>query len=45
MVLQKRVSSGTMTVVVPTHPELARGTLRSVIRKAGLTPEEFRGLL
>jgi predicted RNA binding protein YcfA (HicA-like mRNA interferase family) len=26
---------------VPDHREVARGTLRSLIRAAGLTPEEF----
>jgi predicted RNA binding protein YcfA (HicA-like mRNA interferase family) len=27
--------------VVPIHPELAAGTLASIIRQAGLTPDEF----
>ena len=31
--------------VVPDHKEVAKGTLRSIIREAGLTVEEFRGLL
>jgi len=30
---------------VPQHPELAPGTLRSLIRAAGMTVEEFVGLL
>ena len=29
------------TLSVPDHREVARGTLRSLIRRAGLTPEEF----
>lgn len=29
------------TLSVPDHKEVARGTLRSLIRKAGLTLEEF----
>ncbi len=29
------------TFSVPDHREVARGTLRALIRKAGLTPEEF----
>ena len=29
------------TLSVPDHSEVARGTLRSLIRKAGLPPEEF----
>lgn len=33
------------TVIVPLHPELARGTLRSILRQAGLTVDEFAALL
>jgi predicted RNA binding protein YcfA (HicA-like mRNA interferase family) len=29
------------TLSVPDHPEVARGTLRSLISKAGITVEEF----
>jgi len=29
------------TLSVPNHPEVARGTLRSLIAKAGITIEEF----
>ena len=32
-------------LTVPDHQELAKGTLRSLIRQAGLTVEEFRSLL
>jgi predicted RNA binding protein YcfA (HicA-like mRNA interferase family) len=32
-------------LTVPDHKELARGTLRSLIREAGLTVEEFVALL
>ena len=32
-------------VVVPDHRELDRGTLRAIIRQAGLGVEEFTGLL
>jgi predicted RNA binding protein YcfA (HicA-like mRNA interferase family) len=32
-------------VVVPDHRELDRGTLRAILRQAGLTVEEFVGLL
>jgi predicted RNA binding protein YcfA (HicA-like mRNA interferase family) len=32
-------------VIVPLHRELARGTLRSILRQAELTPEEFEALL
>jgi len=30
---------------VPNHKELGKGTLRALIREAGLTVEEFAGLL
>jgi len=33
------------TLSVPDHKEIKRGTLRSLIRKAGLTVEEFNSLL
>ncbi|MBI2487997.1 MAG: type II toxin-antitoxin system HicA family toxin [Deltaproteobacteria bacterium] len=29
------------TLSVPNHPEVARGTLRSLISRAGITVEEF----
>lgn len=32
-------------VTVPDHKELKMGTLRAIIRDAGLTVEDFRGLL
>ncbi len=32
-------------VVVPDHKELDRGTLRAIIRQAGLTVDEFKKLL
>ncbi|HTM45037.1 MAG TPA: type II toxin-antitoxin system HicA family toxin, partial [Polyangiaceae bacterium] len=32
-------------VTVPEHDELDRGTLRSIIRAAGITPEELIALL
>jgi predicted RNA binding protein YcfA (HicA-like mRNA interferase family) len=32
-------------VVVPDHKELDRGTLRSILRQAGIETEEFRALL
>lgn len=33
------------TLSVPKHPEVARGTLRSLIARAGLTVEEFLGAM
>jgi predicted RNA binding protein YcfA (HicA-like mRNA interferase family) len=32
-------------VVVPDHREISTGTLRAIVRQAGLTVEEFRALL
>ena len=32
-------------VVVPDHRTLDRGTLRAILRSAGVSPEEFRALL
>lgn len=32
-------------IVVPDHKEVAKGTLRSIIRETGLTVEEFQNLL
>jgi predicted RNA binding protein YcfA (HicA-like mRNA interferase family) len=32
-------------VIVPLHRELAPGTLRSILRQAGLSAEELTGLL
>lgn len=32
-------------LVVPNHQSVAKGTLRTLIREAGLTVEEFRGAL
>jgi predicted RNA binding protein YcfA (HicA-like mRNA interferase family) len=32
------------TLSVPDHKELAKGTLRSLIRAAGMTPEDFESL-
>ena len=35
---------GLRVVIVPAHREIAVGTLRSILRQAGLTPEEFEVL-
>ena len=32
-------------LTVPNHRELAKGTLRSLLREAGVTPDQFRELL
>lgn len=40
-----KLRAGNRTVIVPLHAELARGTLRSILRQADLTNEEFSALL
>lgn len=37
----KRSRAGMRTAIVPKHREVARGTLRSILRQAGISPEEF----
>jgi predicted RNA binding protein YcfA (HicA-like mRNA interferase family) len=40
------VKEGNMaTLSVPTHKEVAKGTLRSLIRAAGMTVDEFLSLI
>ncbi len=39
--MQKRLETSTVTVPVPDHPELRRGTLRSIIRQSGLPRSLF----
>jgi predicted RNA binding protein YcfA (HicA-like mRNA interferase family) len=34
-----------MTISVPDHKELDRGTLRGILRQAGVSPEELQRLL
>jgi predicted RNA binding protein YcfA (HicA-like mRNA interferase family) len=45
VVLQKKMPGTTNTIVVPDHSELAPGTLRAIIRKSGLSVDEFTALL
>ena len=35
---------GVLTAIVPRHREVAVGTLRSILRQAAITPEEFEAL-
>ena len=37
-------NDGTRTTIVPKHREIATGTLRSILRQAGITPENFNAL-
>ena len=39
-----RTASG-RRLTIPNHRELAKGTLRAIIREAGISKDEFAGLL
>ena len=41
----RKLRRGRNTVIVPLHNELATGTLASILRAAGLTPDRLRELL
>ena len=41
IVMQRRTSDGTITVLVPAHREIRRGTLSSIIRQSRLPRQEF----
>jgi predicted RNA binding protein YcfA (HicA-like mRNA interferase family) len=41
IVMQKREPNSTVTVPVPDHKELRRGTLRSIIRQSGVPRSLF----
>lgn len=41
VVLKKQTPQGDVGCVVPLHRELAIGTLRGILRQAGVTPDEF----
>jgi predicted RNA binding protein YcfA (HicA-like mRNA interferase family) len=40
----REVANEVRTAIVPRHREVAAGTLRSILRQAGITPEEFEAL-
>jgi predicted RNA binding protein YcfA (HicA-like mRNA interferase family) len=40
----KTTTAGTRTATVPKHREVAAGTLRSILRQAGITAEHFDAL-
>lgn len=37
----REMPEGIRVAIVPHHPEVRPGTLRSILNQAGLTPEEF----
>ena len=41
IVMQKKIESGTITVIVPDHKEIKMGTLYSIIRQSKLSKKEF----
>jgi len=41
VVLKRITGQGAIACVVPLHPELAVGTLRGILKQAGVAPEEF----
>ena len=41
IVMQRAVGTATLTVPVPDHGELRRGTLRAIIRQSGVPRAEF----
>ena len=41
IVLKKQMPEGAVGCVVPLHRELAIGTLRGILKQAGVTPDEF----
>jgi predicted RNA binding protein YcfA (HicA-like mRNA interferase family) len=44
-IILRQAASPHRRVVVPDHKEVAKGTLRAIIREVGLTVEEFKALL
>jgi predicted RNA binding protein YcfA (HicA-like mRNA interferase family) len=42
VVLRRETAAGPGGCVVPLHDEFAVGTLRGILRQAGVTPDEFR---
>ena len=44
-IILRQVAAPHRRLVVPDHNEVAKGTLRAIIRQAGLTVEEFKALL
>ena len=45
VVMKKITTEGEHGCVIPMHKELALGTLRSALKMAGVTPEEFSDAL
>ena len=44
-IVLRQIESPHRRVTVPDHREIAKGTLRSIIREVGVTVDEFKDLL
>lgn len=44
-ILNKQLQEGKITIPVPLHPELAKGTLKSIMKQAGLSLEDLLKLM
>jgi len=44
-ILNKQTEDGKITIPVPLHKELAKGTLKSIMRQADLSLEDFLKLI
>ena len=44
-IVMRQTASPHRRITVPDHDEISKGTLRAILRQAGLTVEEFRLLL
>ena len=44
-IVLRRTAPPHRRITAPDHKEVARGTLRAIIRQAGLTVDEFKALL
>lgn len=42
--MKKNLPHGKVTLIIPIHDELDRGTLLGIIEQAGMTKEEFLSL-
>ena len=43
--IRRMADGGTRIIIVPNRQSLPRGTLRAILKQAGLTPQEFLKLL
>jgi len=41
VIMQKKIPDSTITVPVPDHTEIKKGTLQSIIRQSGLSRKKF----